>query len=103
MQVQIALPDDIADFLEKKWGNLERKLLEMLVIEAYLEGSISLGKVRELLGMSTRLEVDAFLKAKGVDLQYDETDYVRVGAERLVVRHRQTHEQLRREGKLNLS
>ena len=94
MQIQLALRDDVAHFLEKKWGNLERKLLEMLVIEAYLEGSISVGKVRELLGMSTRLEVDAFLKAKGVDLQYDETDYVR---------DRQTHEQLRREGKLNLS
>ena len=63
MHIHLALPDDVAHFLEKKWGNLERKLLEMLVIEAYLEGSISVGKVRELLGMSTRIEVDAFLKA----------------------------------------
>ena len=63
MQIQLALPDDVAHFLEKKWGNLERKLLEMLVIEAYVEGSISGGKVRELLGMSMRIEVDAFLKA----------------------------------------
>ncbi|MUH00772.1 UPF0175 family protein [Scytonema sp. UIC 10036] len=91
-QIQIALPDDIAHSLESKWGNLERKLLEILVIEAYIDGSISVGKVRELLGMSTRLEVDAFLKAKLVDLQYDESDYRR---------DRQTHEQLRQEGKLN--
>ncbi|KYC35755.1 hypothetical protein WA1_08100 [Scytonema hofmannii PCC 7110] len=91
-QIQIALPDDVAHSLERKWGSLERKLLEMLVIEAYIDGSISVGKVRELLGMSTRLEVDAFLKAKGIDLQYDETDYGR---------DRQTHEQLRQEGKLN--
>ncbi|MBD2772446.1 UPF0175 family protein [Iningainema tapete] len=92
MQIQIALPDDVAHSLETKWGNLERKLLEMLVEKAYLEGSISVGKVRELLGMSTRLEADAFLKAKGIDLQYNETDYVS---------DRQTHEQLRQEGKLN--
>jgi predicted HTH domain antitoxin len=94
MQIQIALPDDVARSLEGKWGSLERKLLEMLVIEAYREGSISAGKVRELLGVSTRLEVDAFLKAKGVDLDYDEADFEA---------DRQTHWQLRQEGKLNVS
>ena len=75
MQIQIALPNDVACSLEAKWGNLERKLLEMLAIEAYREGSISAGKVRELLGMSTGLEVDAFLKEKGVYLHYDEADF----------------------------
>lgn len=92
MQIQIALPDDVACSLKAKWGNLEQKLLEVLVIEAYREGSISVGKVRELLGMSTRLEVDAFLKAKGVDLHYNEADFEA---------DRQTHEQLQREAKLN--
>jgi len=93
MQIKIALPDDVARSLEEKWGSLERKLLEILVIEAYREGSISAGKMRELLGMSTRLEVDAFLKVNGVDLHYDEADFEA---------DRQTHEQLRQEGKLNL-
>ena len=74
MQIQIALPDDVATSLEAKWGSLERKLLEIFAIEAYRDGSISAGKVRELLGMSTRLEVDAFLKEKGVYLHYDEAD-----------------------------
>ena len=92
MQIQIALPDDVVRSLEERWGSLERKLLEMLVIEAYREGSISAGKVRELLGMSTRLEVDAFLKAKGVDLHYDEAD---------LEADRSSHEQLRQSGKLN--
>lgn len=94
MQIQIALPDDVATSLEAKWGSLERKLLEILAIEAYRDGSISAGKVRELLGMSTRLEVDAFLKEKGVYLHYDEAD---LEADRL------THERLRQEGKLNIS
>ena len=75
MQIQIALPDDLACSLKAKWGSLERKLLEILAIEAYREGSISVGRVRELLGMSTRLEVDAFLKEKGVYLHYDEADF----------------------------
>jgi len=47
----------------------------MLVVAAYQEGSISAGKVRELLGMSTRLEADAFLKQKGVYLHYNEADF----------------------------
>lgn len=94
MQIQIALPDDVACSLEAKWGSLERKLLEILALEAYREGSISVGKVRELLGMSTRLEVDAFLKGQGVDLHYDEADFEA---------DRSSHEQLRQEGKLNVS
>lgn len=93
MQIQIALPDDVVRSLEERWGSLERKLLEMLVIEAYRDGSISAGKVRELLGMSTRLEVNAFLKAKGVDLHYDKAD---------LEADRSSHEQLRQSGKLNV-
>ncbi|WP_322744202.1 MULTISPECIES: UPF0175 family protein [unclassified Coleofasciculus] len=49
------------------------------------KGSISVGKVRELLKMPTRLEVDAFLKAKGIELHYNEADFEA---------DRQTHEQL---------
>lgn len=75
MQIQIAIPDDVAHSLEAKWGSLERKLLEMLALAAYQEGSLSAGKVRELLGMSTRLEVDVFLKDKGVYLHYNEADF----------------------------
>ena len=92
MQIQIALPDDIARSLEAKWGHLEQKLLEMLVVEAYREGSISVGSAREILGMSTRLEVDAFLQAKGVNLHYDIAD---------LAADRDTHEQLRQQGKFN--
>ncbi|MFM7438842.1 MAG: UPF0175 family protein [Snowella sp.] len=75
MEIQIALPDEIANSLKNKWGDLERRLLEITLLEAYREGSISVGKLRELLGMSTRLEVDSWLKNKGVNLAYDEEDF----------------------------
>lgn len=91
MQITISLPDNIAQFLEAKWGNLERRLLEDTVAQAYKEGAISAGKVRELLGMKTRLEADAFLKAKGINLAYNEAEFEA---------DIQTHEQLRSEGKL---
>ncbi len=92
MQVSIVLPDEVVFSLQTKWGSLEQHILEMIVIEAYREGSISIGKVRELLGMSTRLEVDSFLKEKGIDLNYDQTD---------LEADRQTHEQLKALEKLN--
>lgn len=75
MDIQIQIPDGLAHDLQAKWGDLERKLLEIVVVEAYREGIISTGKVRQLLGLSTRLDADAFLKARGVDLNYDETDF----------------------------
>ncbi|MGF1494199.1 MAG: UPF0175 family protein [Microcoleaceae cyanobacterium] len=37
---------------------MENKLLELLALEAYHEGSISVGKVCELMGITTRLEVE---------------------------------------------
>ncbi len=65
----------VAHTLEKRWGNKMQKLLEMVVIEAYRQGSISTGKVRELLYLSTRLEADAFLQENGIELEYDEADF----------------------------
>ncbi|MEM1168920.1 MAG: UPF0175 family protein [Cyanobacteria bacterium P01_H01_bin.35] len=61
------------------------------MVEAYREGSISSGKLRELLGFYTPLEADKFLKSKGVDLDYDEEDFMS---------DRQTHKKLEKEGKL---
>ncbi len=94
MKIQIALPDELANSLYTKWGNLEHKLMEMIVLEAYRDGEISTGKVRELLQMNTTLEVDSFLKAKGIDLDYNDTDFEL---------DRQTHQQLQKEGKLTIS
>jgi predicted HTH domain antitoxin len=74
-QMQIQIPDGVAHDLQVKWGDLERKLLEIMVIEAYREGAISTGKVRELLELPTRLDADLFLKSKAVYLNYDEADF----------------------------
>ena len=91
MQVQIAIPDDIAQSLSTKWGDLENKLLEMVIIAAYSEGSISVGKVREILGLSTRLEAEAWLSDRHVDLPYHETDFEA---------DRQVHNKLRQAGRI---
>jgi predicted HTH domain antitoxin len=74
MQIQVTLPDDLVHCLETKWGNLEHKLQEMIILQAYSEGSISVGKVQELLGIKTRLAIDAFLQDRGIELNYGEAE-----------------------------
>lgn len=77
--------------LATKWGNLERHVLEMVVVQAYRDGVMSTGRVRQVLGMATRWEVDAFLKQRGAWLHYDAAD---------LAADQSTHEQLRSEDKL---
>jgi predicted HTH domain antitoxin len=74
MQITIEIPDILGQQLQATPGNLERKMLELCVIEAYRNAWISAGKARELLGFLTRLELDAFFKARAVDLNYDLSD-----------------------------
>ena len=74
MQITVEIPDTLAHKLEAKWGNLEHKLLELWVIEAYRDVLISAGRARELLEFSTRLELDAFFKERDVHLHYDMAD-----------------------------
>ena len=93
MKITIEIPDTLAHKLEAKWDNLERKLLELWVIEAYRDGSISSGRARELLEFSTRLELDAFFKEREVYLHYDMDD---------LEQDRQTMAHLREAGKLKI-
>lgn len=74
MQITIEIPDILGHQLQTNQKNLERKMLELCVIEAYRNGWISSGKARELLGFSTRLELDAFFKQRSVDLNYEMSD-----------------------------
>lgn len=93
MRITIEIPDPLAHKLEAKWGDLERKLLELWVIEVYQDVLIGGGRTRELLEFSTRLELDAFLKEREVYLHYDMAD---------LEQDRQTMVHLREEGKLKI-
>lgn len=73
MQITIDISDALATLLEQKWGNLEQKLLELWVVEAYRDRCLSAGKAKELLGLST-YELDNFLKEREVYLHYGQAD-----------------------------
>jgi predicted HTH domain antitoxin len=91
MKVTIEIPDEIAHHLEQEWNNLPRKVLEILVVQAYEANIITRAEVRRILQLSSRYETDGFLKQAGACLHYDESDF-----EHDLL----TMEQLEREGKL---
>lgn len=75
MQITIEVPDAIAAHLQEKWNDLPRRVLEILVVEAYKAEIISRAEVRRILQIPSRYETDAFLKQAGAPLHYDESDF----------------------------
>jgi len=74
MEVIIHLPDDIAQRMQAKCGDVPRYVLERLALAWYQSGTLSEEQVRRLLGYDTRMEVHAFLKEHGVPLRYSLQD-----------------------------
>jgi len=62
MQITIELPEDIAVGLASKWKDLPRAALESLALEAYRSRALTAAQLRRLLGLETRMQLDAFLK-----------------------------------------
>jgi hypothetical protein len=77
MQITVDLPQDVADGLAAKWGDLPRAALESLAADGYRSGALGEAQVRRMLGFATRLEVDGFLKARGIYLEYTLDDVER--------------------------
>jgi len=76
MEVRMNIPDDSAVQLQAN-GDMARRLLEMAALEGYKSGELTAHQLREMLGFDTRMEVDGFLKAHGVALEYTVEDFVR--------------------------
>jgi Uncharacterised protein family (UPF0175) len=64
MQVTLEVPDEIAEGLT----DLPRALLESFAVEGYRSGTLTEEQVRKILGLGTRMQVDGFLKERGVYL-----------------------------------
>jgi predicted HTH domain antitoxin len=75
MQITIEIPDAIAHHMQEKWKDLPRRMLEILVVEAYKAEAISRAEVRHILQIPSRYETDGFLKQAGASLHYDESDF----------------------------
>ena len=82
--ITIALPDELSAALAAPGQDLSRTAFEVLAQTAYRESKISAAQLRHVLGCETRMEVDAFLKKHGVELEYTFED---------LERDRETHRQ----------
>jgi hypothetical protein len=64
MIIEIDLPEDIVENLEKKWGDLSKYAVEILAVEAYRSGALSDEQLHRMLSERTQLQVEAFLKSR---------------------------------------
>ncbi|MDX2181103.1 MAG: UPF0175 family protein [Bryobacteraceae bacterium] len=78
------IPDDVAHRLRAEGGDLSRRALEALVAEEYRLGRLSKPDLRRLLGFTTSDQIDTFLKAHEVWIDYTIVDLER---ERAGLRH----------------
>lgn len=69
MEVVVHISDSVVASLPSEDGDLARDLLESYALEGYKSGKLTAYQMQELLGLETRMEVDAFLKAHGISLE----------------------------------
>lgn len=71
MTITLDLPDELAPFLGQDAG---RSAIEAIALELYRERRLSTAQLRRILGYPTQIQVHAFLKEHGVNLQYAPED-----------------------------
>ncbi len=74
MQIKIDIPEAIGQQLIAQWGNVSQRAKEALAIEAYRTGSLTSAQIQSLLNLSSRWEVEEFLKNSQAYLDYTEED-----------------------------
>jgi hypothetical protein len=77
MNLTVNIPDDLVGQLSASGGDLSRRALEALALEEYKSGRITEDVLRRLLGFGTRNELDGFLKAHAVWIDYSVDDFRR--------------------------
>jgi len=85
MNLIVQIPDDIAGRLSASGGDLSRRALEALLAEEYKHERITKPELQQLLGIETIYELDGFLKAHDVWIEYtrEDAERERKGLERL--------------------
>ncbi len=77
MHVSVDIPDDLAALMGGVQDDLSRRALEALIADEYRNGRLTKPDLRRALGFTTSDEIDTFLKAHGVWIEYDLSDLER--------------------------
>jgi len=83
MNLNLEIPDDIAGRLAAAGGDLSRRALEALLAEEYRHERLTKPELQSLLGIETSYDLDGFLKAHDIWIEYGKEDAER---ERLSLR-----------------
>lgn len=85
MNLTIQIPDDLAKRLTAAGGDLSRRALEALAAEEYKRDRLTKPELQRLLGIETGFQLDEFLIAHDVWIEYtmEDAERERRGLERL--------------------
>jgi hypothetical protein len=67
MNIGIELPEDVAEALAHKWGDLSLYATEILAVEGYRSGVLTAEQLHRMLSARTRLQLEAFLAEHGLN------------------------------------
>lgn len=70
MNLTVEIPDDVAGRLSAAGEDLSRRALEAFAAEEYRQGRLHKPDLRRLLGLTTSDQIDTFLKAHEVWVEY---------------------------------
>lgn len=74
MNLTVQIPDDLAGRLSATGGDLSRQVLESYAAEQYKRERITKPELQKLLGIETSYELDGFLKAHDIWIEYTRED-----------------------------
>ena len=74
MEYTIPIPDDVAKKVQDKWEDIPSRVLESFTLAAYNDGIITEHEIQKILNISSRWELEEFLKKNKVYLYYTEED-----------------------------
>ena len=77
MNVTVEIPDDLAPRLTAGGRDLSREALEMIAAEAYKQDRITKPELQRLLGIERSYQLDGFLKAHEIWIDYTLEDAAR--------------------------
>jgi Uncharacterised protein family (UPF0175) len=79
VEITVTIPDELATQIIPEGLDPARQALEDMAVEAYRAHRLTGSQLRRLLGIPSRYELDAFLKKRGVWLEYTLEDFRREG------------------------
>jgi Uncharacterised protein family (UPF0175) len=77
INLTVEIPDDIAPRLMAGSHDLSREALKMIAAEAYRQDRITKPELQRLLGIETSYQLDGFLKAHDIWIDYTLEDAAR--------------------------